>query len=143
MPELRSGVRRGRGRGQKASEPARKEVKARAAPRGRPRTRLAAKELELQEPLIPIPPTPIPEPLIPILEPAKEEKKEVGVGVNMGDESGGLSGNKPEEDATTPPFPDRVCDYDSWLVFFFLSDCASKVSIDLFMKSEKSAYEMF
>ncbi|KAG4919925.1 Casein kinase 1-like protein HD16 [Glycine soja] len=105
MPELRRGVRRGRGRGQKASEPARKELKARAAPRGRPRTRLAAKELERQEPLIPIP---IPEPLIPIPEPAKEEKKKVGVGVNMGDESGGLSGNKPEEDATTPPFPDRV-----------------------------------
>ncbi|KAK7390722.1 hypothetical protein VNO78_18753 [Psophocarpus tetragonolobus] len=98
MPELRSGVRRGRGRGQKGSEPAKKEVKARAAPRGRPRTRLAAKELEHQEPLIPIP-----EPLIP--EPAKEEKKEVGV---MGDESGGLSGNKAEDDAIAPPFPDRV-----------------------------------
>ncbi|CAJ1977769.1 unnamed protein product [Sphenostylis stenocarpa] len=105
MPELRSGVRRGRGRGQKTSETARKEVKARAAPRGRPRTRLAAKELERQEPLIAIP------------EPAKEEKKDEGVAVKMVDESGGLSGNKAEEDAITPPFPDKACDCDSCFIF--------------------------
>ncbi|TKY50595.1 Casein kinase I [Spatholobus suberectus] len=105
MPELRSGVRRGRGRGQKGSEPARKTVKARAAAapaKGRPRTRLAARELEREEPLIPIP-----EPLIAIPEPAKEEKKEKGVGA-MGDESGGLSANKGDDDANTTPFPDRV-----------------------------------
>ncbi|RDX65587.1 Casein kinase 1-like protein HD16, partial [Mucuna pruriens] len=106
MPELRSGVRRGRGRGrgQKGPEPAKKNVKAPAAPaaRGRPRTRLAAKKLEREEPLIPIP-----EPLIPIPEPRKEEKKKEGAGV-MGDESGGVSANKGEDDTTTPPFPDKV-----------------------------------
>ncbi|KAK7310301.1 hypothetical protein RJT34_07729 [Clitoria ternatea] len=100
MPELRSGVRRGRPR--KGSEPPNKNLKKEtpAAPsgrgRGRPRTRLAAKNLEPQEPLIPIP------------EPAKEEEIKVeGAGV-MGDQSGGVSANKGEEDAATPPFPEKV-----------------------------------
>ncbi|KAK7343248.1 hypothetical protein VNO77_11848 [Canavalia gladiata] len=90
MPELRSGVRRGRG--QKESEPAKKNVKPRAAAKGRPRTRLAAKKLEEPE-----------KPLIVI----SEEKKEEGAGA-MGDESGGLSANKGEDDPNNPPFPERV-----------------------------------
>ncbi|XP_027367342.1 casein kinase 1-like protein HD16 isoform X2 [Abrus precatorius] len=94
MPELRSGMRRGRV--QKESEPAKKDVKTRAAAaavaKGRPRTRLTAKKLE--EPG---------KPLIVI----SEEKKEERVGV-MGDENGGVNANKAEDDANTSPFPDRV-----------------------------------
>lgn len=45
-------------------------------------------------------------------------ENEVVVDMNMRDESNGLSGNKPDEDAITPPFPHRVCDYDSCLFFY-------------------------
>ncbi|XP_061348559.1 casein kinase 1-like protein HD16 isoform X2 [Gastrolobium bilobum] len=111
MPELRSGVRRGRAAvGQKGSEPARKNVKTRAAvaaapEKGRPRTRLAAKKLEREKPLIVIS-----EPDSNIERAKAKKNKEEGEGV-MGDESGGLSANKgvaPEDDANTPPFPERV-----------------------------------
>lgn len=100
MPELRSGVRRGRAAAiaQKGSEPAKKNVAGRG--RGRPRTRLAAKNPVPDKPLIPIP------------EPKKNEREE-GVEA-MGDESGGLSANKDKavgvapDDDTTPPFPEKV-----------------------------------
>ncbi|KAJ1385816.1 Serine/threonine-protein kinase, active site [Sesbania bispinosa] len=108
MPELRSGVRRGRAAavGQKDSEPAKRNVKTRAAvpaaEKGRPRTRLAAKKLEREKPPIPTPE--------PVSDKERAKNKKEGAGV-MGDESGGLSANKgasPEEDANTPPFPERV-----------------------------------
>lgn len=134
MPELRSGVRRGRGRGQKAVESVKKTVKTRAAaaPKGRPRTRLAAKELQREEPLIAVPEPliPIAEPLIPIAEPAKEDNKEEGVGAMVGG-SGGLSANKGEEDANTPPFPEKVCDWDFLLVFYLNVILSPKVATDL------------
>lgn len=116
MPELRSGPRRGRAAavGRKGPQPANKnvDVKTRAAPvKGRPRTRLAAKELQVQEPPIVI---------ISVAdshtEGAEENKikEEGGAGVMGGHESGGLSPNKvvvPEDEGNTPPIPDKVYDY--------------------------------
>ncbi|XP_057427721.1 casein kinase 1-like protein HD16 [Lotus japonicus] len=106
MPELRSGPRRGRAAavGRKGPQPANKnvDVKTRAAPvKGRPRTRLAAKELQVQEP-----------PIV-IISVAEENKikEEGGAGVMGGHESGGLSPNKvvvPEDEGNTPPIPDKV-----------------------------------
>ena len=124
MPELRSGVRRGRaavaqkGSEQPAPPPAKRNVKTRAAAaKGRPRTRLAAKKPEREKP-----------PVIVTSEAKAKKNKEKGVGV-MGDDSGGLSANKgvaPEDN--TPPFPERVCGFfESYpcfdrLYFIFLDD---------------------
>ncbi|RYQ93233.1 hypothetical protein Ahy_B09g099504 isoform D [Arachis hypogaea] len=102
MPELRSGVRRGRAAvGQKGSEPpapARRNVKTRAPAaaagvKGRPKTKAAAAAKK---------------PVIVTSEAKAKEVKEKVFGV-MGDDSGGLSANKgaaPEDN--TPPFPERV-----------------------------------
>ncbi|MED6134653.1 Casein kinase 1-like protein hd16 [Stylosanthes scabra] len=105
MPELRSGVRRGRAAvGQKDSEPpapARRNVKTRAAAaaaagaKGRPRTKAAAAAAKKK-------------PVIATSEAKAKEVKEKVLRV-MGDDSGGLSANKgaaPEDN--TPPFPERV-----------------------------------
>ncbi|KOM28469.1 hypothetical protein LR48_Vigan549s002400 [Vigna angularis] len=107
MPELRSGPRRRRAPvGRRSSEQPSsggRYVKTRAAvareaaaaAAERPRTRLAAKQLEEEKPVIVI---------------SDHTKKEVEGGA-MGDESGGLSANKgvaQEDDANPAPFPDRV-----------------------------------
>ncbi|XP_061367615.1 casein kinase 1-like protein HD16 isoform X2 [Gastrolobium bilobum] len=107
MAELRSGPRRRRApvgpRSCEPLSPAAKYVKTRAAVARevaaaeaavveRPRTRLVAKKLKQEKPVIVI-----------------SEKEEIeGV---MGDDSGGLSANKgvaQEDEGNTPPFPERV-----------------------------------
>ncbi|CAJ1846122.1 unnamed protein product [Sphenostylis stenocarpa] len=106
MPELRSGPRRRRApvsrRSSEPPSPAGRYVKTRAAvarevaaAAERPRTRLAAKQLEEEKPVIVI---------------SDHTKKEIEGGA-MGDESGGLSANKgvaQEDDANPAPFPERV-----------------------------------
>ncbi|KAK7295846.1 hypothetical protein RJT34_18758 [Clitoria ternatea] len=111
MPEPRSGPRRRRTPiGRRSSEPpspAGKYVKTRAAvareaavAAERPRTRLAAKKLEQDKPVIVI------------SEPDSHTKNvEEEIEGVMGDESGGLSANKgvpQEDDANAAPFPERV-----------------------------------
>ncbi|KAL5066676.1 hypothetical protein RYX36_017563, partial [Vicia faba] len=96
MPQLRSGVRRARAAPvtEKQSEPPVKKNTPAPRGRGRPRTRLVAKKSE-----------PLTQQLLVVEE---------GVGV-MGDERVGVSANKdkgvaavPEEDANSPPLPERV-----------------------------------
>lgn len=114
MPQLRSGVRRARAAPvtNKESEPPKKNKPG----RGRPRTRLAAKKSEPLTQLL------IPETLKNVVE--------EGVGV-MGDERVGVSANKdkgvaavPEEDANSPPLPERVCaDFDTIFCIGYIYLC--------------------
>ncbi|KAK7304285.1 hypothetical protein VNO77_45153 [Canavalia gladiata] len=111
MPELHSGPRRRRAPvGRRSSEPpspAGKYVKTRAAvaraaaaAAERPRTRLAAKKLEQEKPVIVI------------SEPdSNRNKDKQEIEGAMGDDSGGLSANKgvaQEDDSNAAPFPERV-----------------------------------
>ncbi|KEH44539.1 casein kinase, putative [Medicago truncatula] len=111
MPQLRSGVRRPRPAAPSPPPP----PPPKPATRGRPRTRLAAakninKSSQEEDPPLLLQPDTF------VVEPPKEniviEEEAVGV---MGDERVGLSANKdkavaavPEEDANSPPLPERV-----------------------------------
>jgi len=111
MPQLRSGVRRPRPAAPSPPPP------PKPATRGRPRTRLAAaknnnKSSQEDPPLLLQPDTFVVEP--PKENILIEEEDDEAVGV-MGDERVGLSANKdkavaavPEEDANSPPLPERV-----------------------------------
>lgn len=112
MPHLRSGVRRARAAPvtDKQSEPPPKPP-PRGRGRGRPRTRLTAKKSDP-----PLTQLLVPETLNKVVE-VEVEVEEEGVGL-MGDERVGVSANKdkgvaaaavPEEDANSPPLPERVC----------------------------------
>jgi hypothetical protein len=119
MPQLRSGVRRPRPAAPSPPPP------PKPATRGRPRTRLAAAKNINKSSQEEDPPPLLLQPDTFVVEPPKEnivieqeeEEDEEAVGV-MGDERVGLSANKdkavaavPEEDANSPPLPERVLSY--------------------------------
>lgn len=124
MPQLRSGVRRPRPAAPSPPPP----PPPKPATRGRPRTRLAAakninKSSQEEDPPLLLQPDTF------VVEPPKEniviEEEAVGV---MGDERVGLSANKdkavaavPEEDANSPPLPERVLSYFIISILLFLN----------------------
>lgn len=114
MPELRNGRRRRRAP-VRSSEPVAKYVKTRAAV-------AAAKKQEQEK-----------KPVTVISEPEeRDKKKDRGEieGIEMGDDTGGLSANKgvPQEDeGNTTPFPERVFHSPifTFFVFCFVLFCCA------------------